>query len=183
MYASASVAVGRREHPGRADEQVGVRAVEPVLLGTGHRVTADEAARELRARLLDLARRSGAFTDPTSVTTGAPASSASITSSATCPTGTATIDDVGAVHDRLDAAGDVGDRAHRDRARPPASGSASKPTHLDPGARQREADRASDEAGTDERDPAQPLLRQVVSQRLARLRGTRGGARRGLRVV
>ena len=43
---------GRREHPGGAGEQVDARAVEPFLLGSRHRVTADEAARELGTRRL-----------------------------------------------------------------------------------------------------------------------------------
>ena len=46
-------ALGRREHPRRADEEVGARAVEPVLLRAGHRVATDEARARARARRLD----------------------------------------------------------------------------------------------------------------------------------
>ena len=58
--------VGRRrrgEHPGRAREEVRVRAVGALLLRAGHRVAADEAGVD-RAR-----RRLSPFTPPTSVTT------------------------------------------------------------------------------------------------------------------
>ena len=48
-----SVRVGRREHPGGADEQVGAGPGEALLLRARHRVTADEARRELGARRLD----------------------------------------------------------------------------------------------------------------------------------
>ena len=41
-YALSVGAGGRREHPDRALEQVGVGAVDAVLLGAGHRVAADE---------------------------------------------------------------------------------------------------------------------------------------------
>ena len=59
--ASSVLAVGR-EHPHRALEQVGVGAVDALLLGAGHRVAADEAGVGRRRR------RSSAFTLPTSVT-------------------------------------------------------------------------------------------------------------------
>ena len=42
VNASGSVSTPRREDPRRALEQPGVGAVDPVLLGAGHRVTADE---------------------------------------------------------------------------------------------------------------------------------------------
>ena len=45
---------GGRERPRGADEQRRVRAVDTLLLRARHRVTANEARRRLRARLLDL---------------------------------------------------------------------------------------------------------------------------------
>ena len=56
----------RREHPGRADEQLRVGSVGALLLRPGHRVAADEA------RVCDGAATIGAFTPPTSVTTSSP---------------------------------------------------------------------------------------------------------------
>ena len=57
VYALASVVGGRRQHPRRADEQVGVGAVDAFLLGAGHRVAADEARRGCRAAPLRPPRR------------------------------------------------------------------------------------------------------------------------------
>ena len=63
-----------------------------------------------------------AFTEPTSVTAGAPASSASTTSSATRPTGTATITTSAPATASATRAGDRRDRAQLRRARAATSG-------------------------------------------------------------
>ena len=68
VNASASVRGGRREHPGRADEQVGVGAVEPSCSepAIGWPPTKRAAA---SGRAASTAATTGAFTEPTSVTT------------------------------------------------------------------------------------------------------------------
>ena len=65
----------RREHPRGADEEVGTRRLDAILFRTGHRMPAEDAAASA-GRSRSIAATSGPFTDPTSVTSAAPASSA-----------------------------------------------------------------------------------------------------------
>ena len=180
MCAPASVRAGRREHPRRAGEQVDVRAVEPVLLGPGHRVATDEPGREVGPGLLAPRARTEAFTEPTSVTTG------------------------GARVERLDHhvghAPDRGRHDHDVRAGDRVGASSAPPRSRHPtrdaprglvrigveprrtstpGTRQRETDRPTDQAGADERDAAARATPGGRRAGSSRPRGTRGAARRG----
>ena len=180
-------AAGRREHPGRADEQVGARRRRgppaPSPPSGGRRRTAPRAS----GRAASTAATTGAFTEPTSVTSAAPASSASSTTLGDVPDRHRDDREVGAG----DRVGDVGGERRRPRpglgGRGRAPASRSKPRTSTPARREREPDRAADQAGADERDGlrsghcGRDVSRRRRGRRAApsRPRGTRGAARRG----
>ena len=157
---------GRREHPRRADEEVGVARRRgrpaPNRPSGGRR----RSARRRRARARSIAATTGPFTEPTSVTTGAPASSACTTMSTTCPTGTATITTSASRAAASRRRRDLGrsrrapsraDRpfARRGRSRRPRDRDAASASPIEPPMRPVPTDR----------DAHRLLLRQVVAER------------------
>ncbi len=123
----------------------GVGTVEPVLLGPGHRVARRRSGPRGPGRAASTACTMAALAEPTSVTSGAPASSAATATSAASPTGTATITTSAPATASASERRDLVDRADAARRRRRA-GVAVEPAHDGAAAPQREPDRASDEA-------------------------------------
>ena len=97
-------------------------------------------------------RRPGAFTDPTSVTSGTPASSSCTTASAIAPTGSATnATSAPRAACREIVARPIADRAQLVRAREPVA-VAVEADDLVSELGEREPDRAADQARADDRD-------------------------------
>ena len=130
-----------------------------------------------RAARRSTSATTGAFTEPTSVTTAAPASSAATTAAAIAPTGTATIT-------RSAPATASSSVAATSVIAPSCFARASRelvvvePDDVEAARREREADGAADQPGSDDRDPAGHVRRGGRRGASARLRGRRGGARR-----
>ena len=143
-------AAGRREHPGGADEQVGARAREALLLGTRHGVATHEARRELGARRLhrgddrclhraDVGHQGRAGVERLDHHLGDVADRHRDHG------------EVGAGHRLREVGRECVDRAGVERGGR-ALGVVVEAAHGTPARREREADRAADQAGADERD-------------------------------